>query len=688
MVLTLNALGGKWRRLGCTAALDLSKSGFQYRRHLRYAANRKCTLNVLMQIPLEQNDYNTFYAEARAQFSIPSTHLYVDTSFLVWLVGLGKQARQEFNSWVNQFTPDRVHVPVWAAHEFLRHHVQQLIKKSLADTAKTLEDTAETTYSYIRPFLDEALSEDGRSAADVQAEARETLVRVKRLAGVLKNWDRSHYDAHIREVITFINTYSLSSDIFDYMYEVDFLEKNRFSGRMPPGFQDRRKKDTDEVGGNSFGDLIFWKEILDHTKEVNAKCILILSNDRKNDWHIGGQKSKETPTTLKALSKGLWPSAPTIHPTLEYEAKKCSNVDKVILIDSKYLAALLDNIPGFQQLIRTAVPSHLPSPQEFEKERRACLTAAAMRQGEAPLRSYTSTAPTDSAEVRRDVSAELKDGPNVAATEIFLDQAVGESLVNTTSFGHHLIDLSLLDEYTDECLNTFITSQMFFQASTEDLVSFARKLYLKAFSNEGRAPEVTQDLINTLDSLSPKTACCLYFGLLLGCYLNESQLPQIPPNFFLLDPLLHLQNKPFAKQAINVLSDRLQTSERYPIYVPSVSRPPIHVKVNTRSVMSRTTAIIVSLEFDGIQVLTDAQAEERYQLRAMFPQRDDATISDIVKAGCRVFGVPFEQISCEIPMEFEVGYGNITGFARPQDTYRTSDIVDDDEPFAEEQPIK
>jgi hypothetical protein len=84
------------------------------------------------------------------------------------------------------------------------------------------------------------------------------------------------------------------------MADIDVLERNRYSGRVPPGFKDKRKREKkledaksdivhDLSGSNRYGDLMFWREVLEHASaDAAISGIIIISNDAKNDWQMGG----------------------------------------------------------------------------------------------------------------------------------------------------------------------------------------------------------------------------------------------------------------------------------------------------------------------------------------------------------------------------------------------------------------
>jgi hypothetical protein len=66
----------------------------------------------------------------------------------------------------------------------------------------------------------------------------------------------------------------------------------RFTSRMPPGYLDEKKGESKAAsysyGGvtyqGKFGDLIVWKQIIDHAKSLNGKPIIFITDDEKEDW--------------------------------------------------------------------------------------------------------------------------------------------------------------------------------------------------------------------------------------------------------------------------------------------------------------------------------------------------------------------------------------------------------------------
>jgi hypothetical protein len=62
---------------------------------------------------------------------------------------------------------------------------------------------------------------------------------------------------------------------------------SRFQNRIPPGYEDLKPKS----GVEAFGDYFGWAQILQHAKASN-KHVLLVTDDRKNDWWIEKQRGR------------------------------------------------------------------------------------------------------------------------------------------------------------------------------------------------------------------------------------------------------------------------------------------------------------------------------------------------------------------------------------------------------------
>ena len=71
-----------------------------------------------------------------------------------------------------------------------------------------------------------------------------------------------------------------------------------------------------------------------HAKNVQAEALVVVTNDRKNDWYMGGSKEIDIDPELRSLKKD-WKPVPRPHPMLAMEAKLVAEVGQVELLDSR-----------------------------------------------------------------------------------------------------------------------------------------------------------------------------------------------------------------------------------------------------------------------------------------------------------------------------------------------------------------
>lgn len=300
-----------------------------------------------MHLPAKAEGSVEFIQRARDLIEAPTTSLYVDTSFLMWLTKIGPVSRDEFFQWISATCPKRVHVPTWAAHEYFQHHIADTIPLELHDRVRQLEAVGANTYEFLRPFMDRPLDPGGQAIDAFRTDVRSTLTTLMTIARTMDAW-RDNYDEHAAAVIAFINECPpCETNVFEYMGSIGVIAGSRFTGRIPPGFQDRNKGKRHtppseptgghtETGDNKWGDLVFWKEILDHARGAKYRAAVILSNDRKNDWYFRASSPPEARPGTRNFLRPL----PAPHPMLEHEARSAGIAD-VLLLDSPYLAEVM-----------------------------------------------------------------------------------------------------------------------------------------------------------------------------------------------------------------------------------------------------------------------------------------------------------------------------------------------------------
>src|SRR5262249_19212057 len=140
--------------------------------------------NPLLNIPRDTEESAAFKQRMAALIQDKQTHIYIDTSFLMWLTKIGSASRRELIAWLGANCKGRVHVPIWAAHEYLKHHVAGTIISELADKTNEVAALVGGTYTYFRPFMDEPFGEGAEDPSMLRAATRNALNALDRLTSI------------------------------------------------------------------------------------------------------------------------------------------------------------------------------------------------------------------------------------------------------------------------------------------------------------------------------------------------------------------------------------------------------------------------------------------------------------------------------------------------------------------------
>nr|WP_168940445.1 PIN-like domain-containing protein [Novosphingobium aromaticivorans] len=611
-----------------------------------------------LKIPFEKDTVEGYIASLDALIRAPGTHVYVDTSFLVWLTALGCEARNEFTGWLRAVAAGRVHVPVWAAHEYLRHHMGNLHGKKLKGIETALNDLANNTFNDLRPYIDTSFTGDSRSPAEIIAATRSVLIDVKRVAAIAGRWTKQHYDSNSKAIIEFINECGLpSAPMLDWMGDIQSVEEARFEGRIPPGFQDRNKSGANGGGANSFGDLMFWKEILHHAGQRRARGVVVISNDGKNDWVMGGLDQPDLDAELKVIASKL-PPIPRPQPMLEYEAKASAGVQELMLVDRKYLAIYLrrTGVPS-DRFFGSAIDVTLPSPDREDE--------AIRKQARDQATGRTSVA--SGIEPQRDTPKHLPvdDASGIADNPLALRLAFSASSSDANEKSGPLLDHMLANDAEGLGLDAFLTKEALANWDGRAAVWFGRSLGTRSIEGNALATTYTTDLLGVFERLPPRTATNLYLGLLASAYVDGSSLKTIPRTPW-LPRLLALQGQPRAKGAIDAFRNIVADWPGRPVYLPDADRPALSVKPLLAKATG-TAPRLTGLQIGGIGVIVEAQEDAGLRLANRFPGVTTVVLGDVVKDVCNALGIPFDQLMAHEAFEREVAFGSTVGIAAEGD---------------------
>jgi hypothetical protein len=448
------------------------------------------------------------------------------------------------------------------------------------------------------------------------------------------------------------------------MSDIDVLERNRYSGRIPPGFKDKNKRqkklDTDKAGGsveffgsNRYGDLMFWREVIEHASSDTAVTgIVIISNDAKNDWQMGGGRSPDDDQEMRKLRKG-WPPIPTVHPMLRYEANYAAAVNTVMLIDCEYLALLLRKT-GVEanEFLGAAISTRLPDPRSDAKEKRKSKVREAL-------------AASGSA-------ASIVESDQVVTSPFALVRASRQKQLTGAT---ETLLADMFDDSTSE-QSFFIPDAFLSNATTTDLVQLGRAVHARAAKGQALAVTRLTDLIAALPDLPPGSAACLHFGVLISVYFDDENGIRLPPVALGLDELMRFRREDFGTRSLDALEFRFKNEPKRSPFVVSRSKDVLELTLRTKDVASSELHAITSLQVDGIELLTLAQSDETLRLSVLLENRAPVSLQELADIIARSFGIPPSLIELGDRADRNLAYDALTGLESPDSVFLTKENSD------------
>ena len=234
-----------------------------------------------------------------------------DSSSLLYLYEYSDETKEEILQTLKVKFKDRLWIPNHVAYEYLKNR-ERVINSPINDSKK-YNDLKNNHLS----FIEESLNKISNKTKDLYKKIEKQDMHPHINKDIVLNFEeetknikdsfkvfsdsfneevdkrKSEIDILLKNdiVLNFLvdnvdvgNEYSIEK-IFNIIEEAKF----RFSNKIAPGWLD----ENDKIGIQRFADFIIWKQILEHSKDVN-KSIILITNDLKIDWcHSVGKGSKK-----------------------------------------------------------------------------------------------------------------------------------------------------------------------------------------------------------------------------------------------------------------------------------------------------------------------------------------------------------------------------------------------------------
>jgi hypothetical protein len=555
-----------------------------------------------MLIPIEPDSPEQFIGRLEVALQKEETHLYVDTSLLMWLTAVGPSSRAVFLDWAGTLG-ERIHVPAWSAHEFYRHHQRRTQVRDIAEKCSDVDKALKELMANTRVYSDGPLI-PGEPEMSFGRTFSEAASRISYLTGILKEWD---YEGAAAEVINWINERALEqTQIFEGLSALKPRGANRYSHDVPPGFEDRRKR------RNRYGDLLFWEDVVSHASQDTVKTAVILTRDRKQDWFFSGLSSEPGEALLRL--KGRWDPVPKPHPMLTFEMRSTAAAD-LILVDELYLSGLLWHIDKvrFGRLAAVGFGMDLAALQEAQAPPRTVMERAARRANADRIGMMDAIHMLAAA-------AEQQERPAV--------QAIRERLEGDAPVVEQLI-------------SSFTVGQIV-AMERDDLAQLSRRLYELAIQQPSPASILAERLLDLLDKVPAGHASAIYGGMLMAAYYDGAAARNRPDGQ-LLQKLLEWRYDPALERVSRTLSRRLAGTSPA-MYLPAADSHAIPVRMETSESNVRNPVAVGQVYFGSQALLVEDTSEPSRMLRTIVGGAEIVTVGHLASSLAQHYGVPVDQL--------------------------------------------
>ena len=589
----------------------------------------------------------------------------------MWLTQVGSESRNELFTWFRDTLPNRIHVPIWAAHEYIKHDVNKTVLKNFQKTHGEVSRITRNTYAEMRPYLDEPLGNAALDSANLLVSVHDTLNQLGDLLAQAGKWPE-HYERNSTEVLNFINESApIETTLYSNLAAVAQNGEVRLTSSVPPGFKDLNKRSRapspaqpgSTRGTNQYGDLMFWKEILSHASSANARGVLVISNDVKNDWLFGGRKNTaETDPELNQL-RASWKPIPTPHPLLVLEARLQADIRELILIDSRFLGLYL----------RQATPSNTRKFADVALVPDTPADAPDLPRADSPDDVET-TGPATRLEDRTDELPLFPDPDSVSATRPKLTTALRKSREKPEQ---QLIEAT--SAWAGESATRGKPDDLFMSVTLEgldqnQLTALARLLHDRSLEREPGYRDAATDILSILHKLPHNTAAYLYLGFLASQYLNRDlNTSRIPPGSPHFQRLLRLQRLDFLHPAISVVGRRLNDNDYRPIYIPGLRDAPIVLRFETNphgespGQLAQLSVELTDQPDPLVQLLTPVQSDPDLNLATLLGSKAPIAGDTILNIACGLFALPRDLVAHHPSFAHEYTLTDAIGFRRPSE---------------------
>jgi hypothetical protein len=557
-----------------------------------------------MRLPTNHESVDDFIARLTEAVGDDRTHLYFDTSILMWVACLSPSVQAEFLHWAKSLDV-RAHVPLWTLQEFYRHQTERTLECNLQNAAEAFSRSAREFLKQAGTIADQ-LTIDG--VPMTAATLRDLAGRAAAVARSTKQWHPLERSA---DLLKWMSERCPGLDVA--LRSLETLSDHgaaRYSHDVPPGFLDRVKQDKPERGGNRFGDLLFWQEVTVHAARVEAATVVVLTKDRKRDWF---HPSPETPagSSWQRLRPNNWSAVPHPHPMLSFELNARARGAKLLLCDELYLGAVVwqRDRAKYRQLASVAMDIEVARLVEPEEGRPPIAQRAAKR--------------------RATMTLGMKRTDDLLQAALVASDADAQPLIQRLDD-----DAPKVDEFVSGFSAATLSPH---QPIT--IAAFAKRVHDRSLSGSGPEAALASRLSDVLDVLDEDAAVAVYGGLLASAYFREG-VPRDRPASPILEEMFEWQADPIYQRLLTLLRRRLNQAYSPVLYVPGDKKERLVLNVQHDATQRQDPAQLSQVTFGDRQLLKEGIVSENLNLRSQLGGSSTVTVGTLVNLVCHHYGLP------------------------------------------------
>lgn len=621
-------------------------------RHRRYPVAREWKGPLIGRAPESADDY---LARLSDHIANPKTRFYFDTSFLMWLAKAGDPARTQFFAWQAAIGMERFHVPLWSAHEFFKHRLKNTVTNEFKSDVRAFDDAVVHLYEKLQLYCSDELFGFDNSGALFLDEYSRTVQPLRAMLQLAQKSEQ--FERGVQAVSAYIDLHLLPGPLSEVIANVDIDERVRNRGVVPPAFKDAHKRGsrrpdvhTDEdasAGDNSFGDLVFWREVLRHSSTAGTGNLIILTADRKNDWFENHHGDKGlTPGIRRRILKPR--PVPTPHPLLVREAFDRGS-GHLVLLDPMYCGVLLERAgQDYGQFARAALDTQLPKldgkPTAARSWAKRFGVQASLLGGGLGGEHHNDEDEQPEAEQLEQFDpsqlqiVHLSPSVKLAKSAVALFARFAQSDVVKRAEILENLDWSELDDW-----------------ESQPLIALGRTLVRSAEAGDPASENFLIAFRDQAPQLSEKIREYLYFGALGAIYYTDTLALRSPSNSPIVLSILDLVTFAEVRHAANTIGESL--AETGVLFRPgSVEALDIDI-VTKPSADNKSKADLLAIKLNDINLITLLQDETAHQFSRLLNRIEgpfDIEVGALIDLLARYHRLPRQLLSSNMNLDQQV----------------------------------